>query len=232
VLGQGWSANANLLSTALYTGTDRVQQSVGPSIASAIDFTDGSQNGERFVIEDDGFPNLILSSLRAFLAAPNGGGLGRPLLEQIEKHVSAGQDRRNVMVWLGAGMDVGDGQLSLKRRLFLPWVKDLELQWDPEHSRGVFEAIRELHRKVTVATGGNLQEGLPGSLLRNMVTLHPLGGCRIGATPQTGVVNHLGQVFGYQNLYVVDGSITPTATGRNPSHTIAAMAERIAAHVN
>jgi len=231
MLGRGWSANANLLSTALYAGTDRVQQSVGPSIASAIDFTDGSQNGERFVIEDDGFPNLILGALRAFLAAPDGGGLGRPLLEQIEKHVSAGQDRQNLMVWLGAGMDVGDGQLSLKRRFFLPWVKDLELQWDPEHSRGVFEAIRDLHRKMTAATGGNLQEGLPGSLLRNMVTLHPLGGCKIGATLQTGVVNHLGQVFGYPNLYVVDGSIAPTATGRNPSHTIAAMAERIAAHV-
>jgi cholesterol oxidase len=82
------------------------------------------------------------------------------------------------------------------------------------------------------ATGGTLQEPLPGSFLKNMVTLHPLGGCRIGATPQTGVVNHLGQVFGYPNLYVVDGSIAPTATGRNPSHTIAAMAERIAAHVN
>ena len=65
-----------------------------------------------------------------------------------------------------------------------------------------------------------------------MVTLHPLGGCKMGATAETGVVNHLGQVFGYQHLYVVDGSIAPTATGRNPSHTIAAMAERIAAHVN
>jgi cholesterol oxidase len=53
----------------------------------------------------------------------------------------------------------------------------------------------------------------------------------MGATPETGVVNHLGQVFGYQHLYVVDGSIAPTATGRNPSHTIAAMAERIAALV-
>jgi cholesterol oxidase len=54
----------------------------------------------------------------------------------------------------------------------------------------------------------------------------------MGVTPETGVVNHLGQVFGYQNLYVVDGSILPTSIGRNPSHTIAALAERVAAHVN
>ena len=52
---------------AIYAGTDRVQQTLGPSISSAIDFTDGSQNGERFIIEDDGFPNLILNSLRACL---------------------------------------------------------------------------------------------------------------------------------------------------------------------
>ena len=232
LLGRNWSANANLLSTAVYAGTDRVQQSLGPSISSAIDFTDGSRNGERFVIEDDGFPNLILNSLRACLNAPDGAGLGRTLLKQIEEHVSADPNLRNVMVWLGAGMDAGDGQLSLKRRLFLPWVRDLDLQWNPENSKGVLEAILEVHRKVTVATGGRMREPLPGSLFRNMVTLHPLGGCKMGATPETGVVNHLGQVFGYQHLYVVDGSIAPTATGRNPSHTIAAMAERIAAHVN
>jgi cholesterol oxidase len=64
------------------------------------------------------------------------------------------------------------------------------------------------------------------------VTLHPLGGCKMGTTPETGVVNHLGQVFGYPKLYVVDGAILPASIGRNPSHTIAALAERIAAHIN
>jgi len=230
-LGRHWSANANYLSTAVYSGTDRVQQTLGPSIASAIDFTDGQDHRERFVVEDDGFPNLILNSLRACLAAGDSAGFGRTLLKQIEEHVSADPNLRNVMVWLGAGMDAGDGQLSLKRRLFLPWVRDLNLEWDPQHSKGVLEAILDVHRKVTQATGGRLREPLPGSLFRNMVTLHPLGGCRMGATAEEGVVNHLGQVFGYPQLYVVDGAIAPTATGRNPSHTIAAMAERIAAHV-
>ena len=69
------------------------------------------------------------------------------------------------------------------------------------------------------------------SLFKNLVTLHPLGGCKMGASAETGVVDHLGQVFGYPNLYVVDGAILPTPFGRNPSHTIAALAERIAAHV-
>ena len=65
-------------------------------------------------------------------------------------------------------------------------------------------------------------------VFRSLLTLHPLGGCAMGASADTGVVNHLGQVFGYPNLYVVDGAIVPTPIGRNPSHTIAALAERIA----
>ena len=231
VLGRHWSANANLLSTAVYREAGRVDQTLGPSIASAIDFTDGRRDGERFVIEDDGFPNLILNSLRACLDAPGAAGFGRGLLQQIEEHVRADPNLRNVMVWLGAGMDASDGQLSLKRRLLMPWVRDLDLQWTPQNSRGVFEAIVDVHRKMTAATGGRMREGLPGSVFRNMVTLHPLGGCQMGTSAENGVVDHLGQVFGCPRLYVADGAIAPTATGRNPSHTIAAMAERIAAHI-
>ena len=54
----------------------------------------------------------------------------------------------------------------------------------------------------------------------------------MAASPGEGVVNHLGQVNGYPNLIVADGAIIPTPTIRNPSHTIAALAERIAAHVS
>ena len=70
------------------------------------------------------------------------------------------------------------------------------------------------------------------SLFKSLVTLHPLGGCKMGVSAETGVVDHLGQVFGYPNLYVVDGSILPTPIGRNPSHTIAALAERSATHIS
>ena len=50
----------------------------------------------------------------------------------------------------------------------------------------------------------------------------------MGQTPQEGVVDHRGAVFGYENLYVADGAILPKAIGHNPSKTIAALAERIA----
>ncbi|MDQ4130203.1 MAG: GMC family oxidoreductase [Actinomycetota bacterium] len=59
-----------------------------------------------------------------------------------------------------------------------------------------------------------------------LVSVHPLGGVRIGRTADEGVVDHTGQVFGHPRLYVADGSLYPRAPGIPPSMTIAALAER------
>ena len=52
---------------------------------------------------------------------------------------------------------------------------------------------------------------------------------RWAQTAHEGVVDAYGRVFGADGLYVADGSIMPGPVGANPSLTIAAMAERIAA---
>jgi cholesterol oxidase len=135
------------------------------------------------------------------------------------------------MLWLGAGVDAGDGELRLDRSWVPPFRQTLELEWSADGSRGVVEAIQGMHRQMSEATGGHPGASLGWRVFRSLLTLHPLGGCRMASTADAGVVNHLGQVFGYPNLYVVDGAIVPTPIGRNPSHTIAALAERIAAHL-
>jgi len=50
----------------------------------------------------------------------------------------------------------------------------------------------------------------------------------MASTPERGVVDAWGRVFGYDGLLIADGSILPAAVGANPSLTIAALANRIA----
>jgi hypothetical protein len=57
---------------------------------------------------------------------------------------------------------------------------------------------------------------------------HPLGGCRMAESPDLGVTDQAGAVFGYEGLYCIDSSIVPTSLGVNPSLTIAAVSERCA----
>ena len=65
------------------------------------------------------------------------------------------------------------------------------------------------------------------ALLNIPTTAHILGGAVIGADADSGVVDHNGRAFGYQNLIVCDGSILPANPGVNPSLTITALAEQI-----
>jgi cholesterol oxidase len=60
-------------------------------------------------------------------------------------------------------------------------------------------------------------------------TVHPLGGASIGKTPDDGVVDHTGEVFGNPGLFIADGALYPRSPGIPPSLTIAALAERQAA---
>ena len=62
-------------------------------------------------------------------------------------------------------------------------------------------------------------------------TAHILGGCAMGATPEDGVVDFRGEVHGYPNLYVADGSNVPVNLGANPSLTITAIAEYIMSQI-
>ncbi len=79
-------------------------------------------------------------------------------------------------------------------------------------------------------------QGLPVSLVTETAlgiptTAHILGGCCIGASAAEGVIDRDHRVFGYEGLYVVDGSAVSANPGVNPSLTITAMAERAMSRV-
>ena len=68
-------------------------------------------------------------------------------------------------------------------------------------------------------------------LLDAPTTAHILGGCAMAESPVKGVVGFNGEVFGYPNLYVADGSVVPANLGVNPSLTIATLAEYIMSQI-
>ena len=75
---------------------------------------------------------------------------------------------------------------------------------------------------------GEPQNIISEVLLDTPATAHILGGCIMGDSEKTGVVDRHHQVFGYKGLYICDGSVVPANLGVNPSLTISAMAERFA----
>jgi cholesterol oxidase len=131
-------------------------------------------------------------------------------------------------VLLCMGLDNARGVLGLNRAGYL------DIDWPQESNRPLYDAILDLGRRFTRFIGGKHFLPMPTWLwpVKNNVTVHPLGGCALAASPEQGVVSALdgsrGQVFGYHGLYVADGSLAPTALGANPVATITALSEWIA----
>src|SRR5207302_575297 len=66
----------------------------------------------------------------------------------------------------------------------------------------------------------------PIRILGSPTTAHILGGACMGASAEDGVIDHRHRVFGYDGLYVIDGSAISSNPGVNPALTITALAER------
>jgi cholesterol oxidase len=71
--------------------------------------------------------------------------------------------------------------------------------------------------------------GTWGDLMNIPMTAHFIGGCPIGDSARTGVIDPYHRLYGYDGLHVVDGSTLSANLGVNPSLSITAQAERAAA---
>ena len=87
-------------------------------------------------------------------------------------------------------------------------------------------SANEFAEKFARMAGGTALSMLPEILFDVPGTAHCLGGCVIANSPTEGVVDSHHRVFGYQNMYVCDGSVVAANLGVNPSLTITALAER------
>jgi cholesterol oxidase len=84
----------------------------------------------------------------------------------------------------------------------------------------------EFAQKFAQLTGGTAMSMIPEILFDVPSTAHCIGGCVIADSSDHGVVDYRHRVFGYQNMYICDGSVVAANLGVNPSLTIAALAER------
>jgi cholesterol oxidase len=123
-------------------------------------------------------------------------------------------------------MQALDGQIQMRwrRPWFWPFRKFLV-------SRGkrvptYIPKANQFAEKFAQLTGGFAMSMLPEILFDVPGTAHCIGGCVIADSPEHGVVDAHHHVFGYQNMYICDGSVVAANLGVNPSLTITALAER------
>ncbi|TSA20327.1 MAG: GMC family oxidoreductase [Actinomycetales bacterium] len=86
-------------------------------------------------------------------------------------------------------------------------------------------AANEVVRKIAEKNGG-IAGGHIGDLIGAPFTAHFVGGCVIGDSDNSGVVDPYHRVWNYPTLHVVDGASVTANLGVNPSLTITALAER------
>ncbi len=115
-------------------------------------------------------------------------------------------------------LELGSKKGTFGRRLTSrPGAGDPPPQWIPQGHT----AIRLLADKIGGDPGGSIAE-----IVNIPMTAHFLGGCAIGDSAATGVIDGYQRVYGYDGLHVLDGSAVSANLGVNPSLTITAQAER------
>lgn len=212
---------------------------VGPVIAGLIDLRRKGALEDGIVIEEGAIPSVLAPILHGVMAG--GATLGtdtdsglRDFLEESGrtlKSLVAGSYTgavHNTMTFLVMAQDGGDGRLELVDG-------NIKVVWPDVGKRPVFERISQTLERATAALGGKYVDNPMWHrwLGRNVITVHPLGGCAMSEDASAGVVDDRHRVFAgasgseaHDGLYVTDGAAMPRCLGVNPSLTITALAER------
>lgn len=212
---------------------------VGPCITGVIDLRGANDMEEGFVIEEGSIPGAlgpVLPEAFAAGAALYGVDTDDGIVDWTKERYRTGLSWLrgpykgavdNTQTYLVMSHDGSSGAMTLEDdRLSISWPGVGDRPLLKKYERAMIEATRSLG-------GTYMKNPLTNKLLHNnQVTVHPLGGCCMGESLESGVVNHKGQVFGadgevYPGLYISDGSVLPRSVGVNPLLTITAVTERM-----
>lgn len=215
----------------------------GPTIVARIKSNVHQPLGDRITIQDLSFPLTYVDAARSTFAVL----IGRDTdpFDFFDNLQESDRRRRDLfaldpalekgalnhtLLYLIMGHDDAGGRIELDSN-----TGQARIRWPGAGDQEVFRQASRLMLEHAAKLGATYIENPVWAVapMRTLITVHPLGGCPMGETHLTGVVNDAGEVYDrqgnvYDGLCVADASIVPTALGVNPFLTISAMAERIA----
>ncbi len=232
------------------------QRQVGPTITGMIDLRKPDLAASPHVIQDLAVPapmyrlvEELFTTTRALHGLSTSDCGSHTPLDQVTDPMAVDKDKLDRSSLLAViGHDDASGRLQ--------WADDNEtatasrgdgaitVKWptlknDPRLDR----QMNDLQQRCKdTGAGGHLlpnpvwrplpanSEFLVSNARGSLLTAHPLGGCRMADSFDTGVVNHLGQVWRapgqlHEGLVVLDGAMIPTSLGINPALTIATLTQ-------
>jgi cholesterol oxidase len=245
LLGRSFSGNGDFLSFALGS-KQPANPNYGPVITQRTDYNlfQNFDPKRAFILEDASYPSFLawlmegaqprflslkplINTLRHFIAKwTSGKSLGS--LGWIVGDLLGGDPSYHTCVLLCMGFDSSTGVMTLDEN------HELTVDWPYKESLPLYQAILNAGKQFARAVKTDFFTALPNWdwPIRNNTTVHALGGCVLADDPSRGVTSAdrkmFGQVFGYENLFVADGSMVPTAVGANPTATISALSEMVA----
>jgi cholesterol oxidase len=216
------------------------REPVGPCSTTLVDHRDDADVNAGRVIMDSAVPGAFGPFLAAMLAAGvrlTGKRADRGPVQRAEadaRELKSGLlgpyqgAVHNTMNYLVIGHDDSSGKLHLEN-------DRIRVSWPGAGKGPSVQKAAELIQQTSAVLGGDYVPDPVWNRFTNqqLITGHPLGGCAMAESAETGVVNHKGQVFAgpsgsavHPGLYVMDGAIVPRSLGVNPLLTICALAER------
>ncbi|CAG8512938.1 4961_t:CDS:2, partial [Scutellospora calospora] len=241
ILGFGYNTDlfCNGISMGIKNPLEFRNGPVGPCITGIIDMRRSAENVlEGFVIEEGVCPVATVHFLSAVCQASEilsaDVSTSLTIAQRILKNVKVLMSKfskysgalANTQTYLIMSHDDNSGRIQLEN-------DQVKIEYK---GAGKSNTVEKLNKTLELATAKVNGAYVPSPLWakvfgKGLITVHPIGGCNMGKDGSSGVVNHKGQAREgtevYENLYICDGAIVPTALGVNPFFTISCLAERI-----
>lgn len=242
----GFAYNTDVVIDGVGAGTHKTAEGhdAGPCITGIIDKRYQDNLNDGMIVEDAAIPGalapllpLVIDVENKLIGARERQDDDKGFLNRL-KHEWQTLDSdirgsfhgaiQNTQTYLLMTHDGDHGKMKLEN-------DRLNIDWSTVGKEAIFQkADEELRRQTKALSGVYVKNPVWVKEMNNeLVTVHPLGGCHMGESIESSVVNHKGQVFAsdtaegvHKGFYVTDGSVVPRSLGVNPLLTICALAER------